>query len=411
VSLAVAAIPEGLPIVVTVTLALGVLRMSNRKAIVKRLPSVETLGCVSVICSDKTGTLTSNQMTVVRAFTFEDGSIDFTSQQAPHRPSEALSRSLFVGNICNNSHRDASGANVGQATDVAMADALRLFGLEDKRPYFKRSNEVPFDSDTKLMAVTGSLSTGSAKSEEQVYVKGAFEIILERCSAYVGPEGRRVQLDDAARKRVSDVALEFSSSGLRVLATASGAPNALDSRTLVFSGLQAMQDPPRPGVEEAIAALGRGGVQVVMITGDAETTALSIARQLGIVKGTGRTGVMTGKQLDGLSERQLQERIGGISVFARTTPRHKMSIIAAFQANGAVVAMTGDGGEPASGACAAIALPLTSPKVNDAPALKMADIGISMGRGGTDVAKEAADVILVDDNFATILPAVEEGVW
>lgn len=405
VSLAVAAIPEGLPIVVTVTLALGVLRMSHRKAIVKRLPSVETLGCVSVVCSDKTGTLTANQMTIVRSFTVDEGSVDLSSH-VPHSPSQALSRMLLVGNLCNNSYRDERGNHVGQATDVAMVNILRKFGLEDRRPFFRRTHEEPFDSEKKYMSVTGIISSDSStahttnanntKIEEMAYVKGAFEVILEKCSFYLSKDGRRVTLDDGARQKVQEGAHQMSSQGLRVLATAQGGNMALDTRTLTLCGLQGLQDPPRQGVKEAISSLQRGSVQVVMITGDAETTAVAIARQLGILSvsssssATIGTSVMTGKQLDTLSQRQLQDRINSINVFARTNPRHKMRIVEALQSHGHIVAMTGDG-------------------VNDAPALKMADIGISMGKGGTDVAKEAADMILVDDNFATILPAVEEG--
>ncbi|CDU22366.1 probable PMR1-secretory pathway Ca++-transporting P-type ATPase [Sporisorium scitamineum] len=392
VSLAVAAIPEGLPIVVTVTLALGVLRMSHRKAIVKKLPSVETLGSVSVVCSDKTGTLTTNEMTVTKCWTAEDDIVD-VAQHMSHKHTQALSRVLLTGNVCNNSHRNEVGANVGQATDVALVNILRVFGLEDQRPYFKKGAEMAFDSESKFMAVTGVLSTAGAGAGETVYVKGAFEVVLAKCSTVLGAEGSPVRLDDGWRKRITQAAERLSSQGLRVVGFASGASGSLDQRTLTFSGLQAMQDPPRPGVKEAIASLARGGVQVIMITGDSEVTAVAMARQLGILSSSpnaSTSSVLTGRQMDALTERQLQERIPSISVFARTTPRHKMSIIAAFQSAGAVVAMTGDG-------------------VNDAPALKMADIGISMGKGGTDVAKEAADVILVDDNFATILAAVEEG--
>jgi Ca2+-transporting ATPase len=390
VSLAVAAIPEGLPIVVTVTLALGVLRMSKRKAIVKRLPSVETLGCVSVVCSDKTGTLTCNEMTVVRCFTVDDGIIDLTVS-IPHTQSPALSKVLLIGNICNKSYRDDRGGNVGQPTDVAMVNVLRLFGLEDRRPYFKSTHEVPFDSEKKYMSVVGGMSTGGRPGEESTYMKGALEVILGFCSHYSSADGRKMPLDEGSRGRISAAATELSNVGLRVLATATGAANGADTRKLVFCGLQAMQDPPRPGVKESIASLHRGGVQVVMITGDAEDTAVAIAKQLGILyRPASHLNVMTGKQLNTLTQRQLQDKIDTVCVFARTNPRHKMRIVEAFQTNGQVVAMTGDG-------------------VNDAPALKMADIGISMGKGGTDVAKEAADVILVDDNFATILPAVEEG--
>ena len=388
VSLAVAAIPEGLPIVVTVTLALGVLRMSNRKAIVKKLPSVETLGSVSVICSDKTGTLTCNEMTVVRSFTTEDGELDLT-RALPHNQSRSLAKMLLVGNLCNNSHRNEAGINVGQATDVALVNVLRLFGLEDKRPYFKRSSETAFDSEHKFMSVTGLLST-AVPAQETTYLKGAFEVVLDKCSTVFGADGQLIRLDEGWRNKVTEAAHAMSTKGLRVLGTATGASGSAESSTMTFCGLQAMQDPPRPGVSQAIAALAQGSVQVVMITGDSETTATAMARQLGILQASSSAAVLTGPQIDGMTERQLQERISSVSVFARTTPRHKMAIIAALQATGAVVAMTGDG-------------------VNDAPALKMADIGISMGKGGTDVAKEAADVILVDDNFATILSAVEEG--
>ncbi|KDN41511.1 calcium-transporting P [Tilletiaria anomala UBC 951] len=415
VSLAVAAIPEGLPIVVTVTLALGVLRMSHRKAIVKRLPSVETLGSVSVICSDKTGTLTSNEMTVVRVYTLEDGVIDISKDVAAPAVSRSLARSLLVGGVCNNSHRDEHGKNVGQATDVAMVNVLRRLCQDDPRPYFQRTAEVPFDSETKCMSVTGRLSAppiaGSMQdARETTYVKGAYEVVLERCASVLGADGKSVDLTEDLRRQIHRVAQDLSSHGLRILATATCAgPSPLASatprtahgdrarHTLTFCGLQAMQDPPRKGVRESIVALSESGVHVVMITGDAESTAVAIAEQLGLLRAgpqrasaSARPEVMTGKQIDALTERQLQECVSSVSVFARTTPRHKMSIVAALQANGQIVGMTGDG-------------------VNDAPALKMADIGISMGLGGTDVAKEAADVILVDDNFATILSAVEEG--
>ncbi len=335
-------------------------------------------------------------MTVVKCWTAEDGILDVT-QHLSHRHTQALSRVLLTGNLCNNSHRNEQGTNVGQATDVALVNILRTFGLEDQRPYFKKSHEVAFDSESKFMAVTGALSTAGVKTGgangETTYLKGAFEVVLEKCTSVLGKDGSPVKMDDAWKKVVKEAAEKMSREGLRVVGFASGS-NAESRSSLTFSGLQAMQDPPRPGVKEAIALLARGGVQVVMITGDSEVTAVAMARQLGILSTSNAThatqSVLTGRQIDALTERQLQERIPSVSVFARTTPRHKMSIISAFQSAGSVVAMTGDG-------------------VNDAPALKMADIGISMGLGGTDVAKEAADVILVDDNFSTILSAVEEG--
>lgn len=360
VSLAVAAIPEGLPIVVTVTLALGVLRMSNRKAIVKKLPSVETLGSVSVVCSDKTGTLTSNQMTVTKIFTLGDGIVDLSDHRLiPHNPSRALSRTLLIGNLCNNSHRNELGHNVGQATDVSMMNVLKVFGFQDKRPYFKRKDELPFDSETKFMSVTGILSSevgtqigsssldsdsSSIPEKEMSFLKGSLESILSKCSTYIGEDFSNPILDEKKKEEILKISNQLSEKGLRVLATACGSFSASStSPTLSFCGLQAMQDPPRPGVSEAVSRLQGGGVQVVMITGDAESTAVAMARQLGIMRGN--QGVLTGRQIEELSERQLQEKVKNVSVFARTTPRHKMSIISAFQVNGDVVAMTGDGGE------------------------------------------------------------------
>ncbi|GAA6059372.1 hypothetical protein JCM10212_003270 [Sporobolomyces blumeae] len=387
VSLAVAAIPEGLPIVVTVTLALGVLRMSKRSAIVKKLPSVETLGSVSVICSDKTGTLTTNVMTVTKAYTVDYGIIDLSHAPPMLSLEDSRAQPFLIGNLCNHAHADR-GKYHGQATEVALMNALTAVGLTDQRKFFTRKSEVAFSSETKSQSVTGTF-THSASNPETTYLSGALEPVLARCKSYLRMDGSTGALDPATLKAVQSHAVELATAGLRVVAMASG-PNP---DALTFAGFQGMMDPPRPGVEAAIARLAAGGIQVVMITGDSEQTAVAIARQLGIRTsgaGSSRAGVLTGKEIDLLSQRQLTDRIGGVSVFARTTPRHKMAIIEAFQARGAVVAMTGDG-------------------VNDAPALRMADIGVSMGRGGTDVAKEAADVILVDDNFATLLPAVEEG--
>ncbi|GAA6002801.1 hypothetical protein JCM10207_007689 [Rhodosporidiobolus poonsookiae] len=389
VSLAVAAIPEGLPIVVTVTLGLGVLRMSKRKAIVKKLPSVETLGSVSVICSDKTGTLTTNLMTVTKAYTVDHGVFDLDHAPPMLTPDDARAKVFLVGNLCNHAHFD-KGKFHGQATEVALMNALATVGLSDQRQFFTRTSEVAFSSETKSQSVTGTF-TQAPHSPPTTYLSGALEPVLGRCRTYLRMDGSAAPLDPGVAKLISTKAGELASLGLRVVAMAFGAgePDAL-----TFAGFQGMLDPPRPGVADAVAQLAAGGIQVVMITGDSEATAVAIARQLGIRTTSGgpggRAGVLTGKEIDLLSQRQLTDRIGGVSVFARTTPRHKMAIIEAYQARGAVVAMTGDG-------------------VNDAPALKMADIGVSMGRGGTDVAKEAADVILVDDNFTTLLPAVEEG--
>ncbi|KAN0125537.1 P-type ATPase [Russula decolorans] len=420
VSLAVAAIPEGLPIVTTVTLALGVLRMAKRKAIVKKLHSVEALGSVSVICSDKTGTLTRNEQTVTELYTVDE--LVFVDPAAPAPPahvSPALRKTLEVGALCNDASiaRDEDGNYVGQATDVALLNVLSVFGLPDPRQTFKRVFERPFSSETKSMAISGTHTTSNANvshlngpGRELYHIKGSMDVLLPRCKFYHVADGSTPLLDQNMRSGIASKAQAASTRGLRVLAMAYGNADAIvpsrpsspmpnnttdyvdkdKSAHLVFAGFVAMYDPPRKGVADAVAHLQRGGVQVIMITGDGEETALSIAKSLGLRGASNPNGCLTGSALDRMTTVQLSERLGNVSVFARVSPKHKMSIVEAFQARGAVVAMTGDG-------------------VNDAPALKMADIGISMGKSGTDVAKEAADVILVDDNFSTILPAVEEG--
>ncbi|KAJ7478603.1 Ca-transporting ATPase [Mycena galericulata] len=428
VSLAVAAIPEGLPIVTTVTLALGVLRMAKRKAIVKKLHSVEALGSVSVICSDKTGTLTKNEQTVTEAYAVDEiVHLDPPPSSLP----AAIRKTFDIGALCNNASmaRNEEGIFVGQSTDVALLNVLHVFGLLDRRTTFKRLSERPFNSEQKFMSVSGthtdapSLTVNGSGSREMYYIKGSIDTVLERCKFYYVNDESTPALDATTRRVILGKAQGVASRGLRVVAmafgvgpvgspTGSSTPSRDRSRdredgeswNLVFTGFQAMFDPPRKGVADAIGLLQAGGVQVIMITGDAEETALSIARSLGLrvgshrsdnlessaLGGIGNSHCLTGKAIDQMSKAQLKERVGTVSVFARTAPRHKMAIVEAFQSRGAVVAMTGDG-------------------VNDAPALKMADIGISMGKSGTDVAKEAADMILVDDNFTTILPAVEEG--
>ncbi|KIP09057.1 hypothetical protein PHLGIDRAFT_68280 [Phlebiopsis gigantea 11061_1 CR5-6] len=412
VSLAVAAIPEGLPIVTTVTLALGVLRMSKRKAIVKKLHSVEALGSVSVICSDKTGTLTKNEQTVTELYTVDETTAVDPSSGAASTVSLSLAllKTLQIGSLCNNAvYRHEEANFVGHSVDVALLNVLPVFGLSDQRVDFTRQTELPFNSERKYMAVSGTHTSaeGSAR-REMYYIKGSIDAILDRCKFYYISDDSTPGLDASTRNVIMSKAQSTASRGLRVIAMAYGygavessqppsvAPSRVgtpvpdkDKSNLVFVGFQAMFDPPRKGVADAISLLQSGGVQIVMITGDAEQTALSIARQLGLRVGPGNSSCLTGREIDSMSKVQLRERVGAVSVFARTTPKHKMAIIEAFQARGAVVAMTGDG-------------------VNDAPALKMADIGVSMGKSGTDVAKEAADMILVDDNFTTILPAVEE---
>ncbi|EYE93873.1 Ca(2+)/Mn(2+)-transporting P-type ATPase PMR1 [Aspergillus ruber CBS 135680] len=438
VSLAVAAIPEGLPIIVTVTLALGVLRMAKRGAIMRRLPSVETLGSVNVVCSDKTGTLTMNHMTVTKIWHF-----DCDEAFEVHRDGTALDLGpaartiLRTGNIANNARLSRIHANspasassaavlsstvdsssgavksrwVGQPTDVAILDLLDNLGEDDVRERIStRVSETPFSSERKWMGV---IISGTSNDAEFAYIKGALEQVLRRCDTYMTKEGREVILDEPRRKTIREAAEQMAGEGLRVLAFASGAVRELpryrrstpvssphvgsnddDDRYsgLVFTGLVGMNDPPRKDVHKSIRRLMSGGVRVMMITGDAEATAVAIAKKIGMPVSNNPVSraVLGGDEVDRMSMQELSQAIASTSIFARTSPDHKMKIVRALQARGDVVAMTGDG-------------------VNDAPALKKADIGISMGKLGTDVAKEAADMILTDDDFSTILRAIEQG--
>lgn len=453
VSLAVAAIPEGLPIIVTVTLALGVFRMARRGAIVRRLPSVETLGSVNVVCSDKTGTLTLNHMTVTKMWHFDcDAPFEVNRDSRSVNASPAARTILRVGNIANNARLSRAHANspataasaailsstvdqtsgairsrwVGQPTDVAILDLLDAFAEDDIRDHISsRVAETPFSSERKWMGVV--IGGGSHLSEngfgnggcpETAYIKGSIEEVLKRCDTYLTKDGREVILDETRRQIVREAAESMAREGLRVLGFASGpvrdigrGSRPLGSRSptpghsekiqskdddlytgLVFSGLVGMNDPPRKDVRRALRKLMAGGVRVIMITGDAETTAVAIARKLGMPVNTSPSAreVLRGEDVDRMSTDELAQTISATSIFARTSPDHKMKIVRALQSRGNVVAMTGDG-------------------VNDAPALKKADIGISMGRLGTDVAKEAADMILTDDDFSTILRAIEQG--
>ncbi|PGH12532.1 hypothetical protein AJ80_06693 [Polytolypa hystricis UAMH7299] len=456
VSLAVAAIPEGLPIIVTVTLALGVLRMANRGAIVRRLPSVETLGSVNVVCSDKTGTLTLNHMTVTNMWHFDaEAPFEISKDSGSINPSPAARTILRIGNIANNARLSRAHANspataasaavlsstvdqssgavrsrwVGQPTDVAILDLLDTFSEDDVRDRISpRIAETPFSSERKWMGVVIGNATppevGFGQSNPDVaYIKGAVEEVLKRCDTYMTKDGREVILDEPRRRAARQAADTMAREGLRVLAFASGPVKdfpkplrQLSNRNsplqgekgtqgrpgqlkddefytgLVFSGMVGMNDPPRKNVHKSIRRLVAGGVKVIMITGDAETTALAIATKLGMPINRSPTAraVLRGDEIDNMTTEELAQAIPGTSIFARTSPDHKMKIVRALQSRGDVVAMTGDG-------------------VNDAPALKKADIGISMGKLGTDVAKEAADMILTDDDFSTILRAIEQG--
>ncbi|KAI1499185.1 calcium-transporting P-type ATPase [Biscogniauxia marginata] len=450
ISLAVAAIPEGLPIIVTVTLALGVHRMARHNSIVRKMPSVETLGSVNVVCSDKTGTLTMNHMTTAKMWYFgtkEPLDVDSDDMVAEKPPDVAALKILRIGNIANNARLtqrtktvlpDAQSKDfatysrwVGQPTDVAMLDLLDRFKEHDVRDSIgPRTAETPFSSERKWMGVVIGAQPGNSE-KEYAYMKGSIDKVLDACDNYLTSEGREVHLDSSRRQEALQAAERMAEKGLRVLAFASGpvtkptrgrsgitsstrsvTPVGQDEsqspslhhneelyRGLTFAGLVGMSDPPRPGVSRAIRKLLRGGVKVIMITGDSATTALAIGNQLGMQIATPREHssnqvtvkpVLTGDEVDAMTEDELAASMQTTTIFARTNPDHKMKIIRALQSRGDIVAMTGDG-------------------VNDAPALKKADIGISMGMYGTDVAKEASDMILTDDDFSTILRAIEEG--
>ncbi|SSD59083.1 probable Calcium-transporting ATPase 1 [Saccharomycodes ludwigii] len=401
VSLAVAAIPEGLPIIVTVTLALGVLRMANRKAIVRRLPSVETLGSVNVICSDKTGTLTQNHMTVSKIWSL--GSMQnkqnilnietCNKKTLKNYLNDDTRELLTTGNICNNAiFSQEQFKFLGNPTDVALLEVLGEFDLVDCRTGITRSTELPFTSQRKIMA-TGITSN----NKETFYIKGAYEKILQKATHYLTKEGKTEKLNSSLSKMIEDCAESMAGEGLRVLAfakmdntTKKTIIDEKDLGNLVFIGLMGMKDPPRPNVHKAVEKLLEGSVHIIMITGDSPRTAVSIARQIGIPVVNEADSCITGDKLDVMNEDELASVIDHVNIFARATPQHKLNIVRALQKRGDVVAMTGDG-------------------VNDAPALKLADIGISMGNLGTDVAKEASDMVLTDDDFSTILTAIEEG--
>ncbi len=395
VSLVVAAIPEMLPALVTAILAVSGTLMASRKALIRKLPAAETLGATSVICSDKTGTLTENRMTVtqvrVGGETLEVGGVgyDVTGHflQAGERQDPAshpgLRRLLEIGCVCNNAHLSDVGGGVGDPTELALLVSAAKAGITHQGSH--RLEEIPFDSATKYMAVLTDNPAGRL-----VLVKGAPEAVLTMCATQLDVRG-------AVQPLVADewqtAARAFARQALRTLglAFAEVPRDRVDLRHedlqgLTFAGLQGMIDPPKPAAIEAVARCREAGIRTVMVTGDHPDTALAVAAQLGIAS----ERVVTGAELAGMDLAALRAAVAEVSVFARVAPEHKKWIAEAFQANGQVVAMTGDG-------------------VNDAPALKQADIGIAMGIAGTEVAREAADMVLADDNFATIVNAVEEG--
>ncbi|RLQ22547.1 HAD family hydrolase [Seongchinamella sediminis] len=394
VSLVVAAIPEMLPALVTSILALSGVVMAGRKALIRKLPAAETLGATSVICSDKTGTLTENRMTVSRVCaggetyrvsgTGYDIEGQFLVEEQPVPPQErpALMRLLECGFYCNNAHLSGQGGT-GDPTELA----LRISGAKAELVVdgLRRLEEIPFDSSAKYMAVLVE-----SDGVQRVLVKGAPEVVIGMCSSSLAVDGSREPIDAA---RALATAKQFAGDALRTLGFASKELPAgqrdlrhEDLTGLSFLGLQGMIDPPRRSAIEAVADCKGAGIRTVMITGDHPDTAQAVAKQLGI----DARQVLTGAELSHLGESELHEAAATVSVFARVAPEHKKAIAEALQAQGLVVAMTGDG-------------------VNDAPALKAADIGIAMGISGTEVAKESADMVLADDNFATIVAAVEEG--
>ncbi|XP_011899392.1 PREDICTED: calcium-transporting ATPase type 2C member 1 isoform X10 [Cercocebus atys] len=410
--LAVAAIPEGLPIVVTVTLALGVMRMVKKRAIVKKLPIVETLGCCNVICSDKTGTLTKNEMTVTHIFTsdglhaeacmfaerilwilllsksqvtgvgynqFGEVIVDGDVVHGFYNP--AVSRIVEAGCVCN----DAVIRNntlMGKPTEGALIALAMKMGLDGLQQDYIRKTEYPFSSEQKWMAVKCVHRTQQDRPEI-CFMKGAYEQVIKYCTTYQS-KGQTLTLTQQQRDVYQQEKARMGSAGLRVLALASGP----ELGQLTFLGLVGIIDPPRTGVKEAVTTLIASGVSIKMITGDSQETAIAIASRLGLYSKTSQS--VSGEEIDAMDVQQLSQIVPKVAVFYRASPRHKMKIIKSLQKNGSVVAMTGDG-------------------VNDAVALKAADIGVAMGQTGTDVCKEAADMILVDDDFQTIMSAIEEG--
>ncbi len=404
VSLAVAAIPEGLPAIVTISLAIGVQKMIKRNAIIRKLPAVETLGCATVICSDKTGTLTQNRLTVTKIWAgqqeYHTTGLTGQRKKGIELP-VGIKRLLEIGVLCNNAQLEREGKGrsleyrvIGDPTEGAILTAAAGCGLTSGNLHQKlrREGEIPFSSERKRMGVWVDDLSGN----HWLMVKGAADILLERSTEF--QDGEKVlPLNSEIKLKIKRQIDAWGAEALRVLAFAYRPVEPGDSKSsdgrdqeqaLIFTGLMGMTDPPRPESEQAIKKSRRAGIKVKMITGDYPRTAAAIGKQISLLRPEGK--IITGPELDQLSEEELAMVINEIDVFARVSPHHKLRVVKALKRNGAVVAMTGDG-------------------VNDAPAIKESDIGVAMGISGTDVTKEASSMVIADDNFATIVAAVEEG--
>ena len=385
VGLAVAAIPEGLPAIVTIMLSIGVTKMAKKNSIIRKLPAVETLGSSSVICSDKTGTLTQNKMQVTKIANLNGETDD----------KEYIKWLMGMATMCTDVEISRENGKIeltGEPTEKAIVNKALDEGQNKNELYnvMRRVKDIPFDSSRKMMTTIHKIPNGY-----RVITKGAPDVLLKKCNK-VYENGNITTLDYSKTKLIENQNNKMADEALRVLAIAyldiPNLPSRIDTETveknLIFIGLIGMIDPPREGVKEAVATCKKAGIKTVMITGDHIITAKAIAKDLGILRGSDLA--ITGEELDKIPQAVLQRNIMNYSVFARVTPEHKVRIVKAYQSTGAVVAMTGDG-------------------VNDAPALKNADIGIAMGKNGTDVAKNAADMVLTDDNFVTIVEAVKQG--
>ncbi|MCK4492256.1 MAG: HAD-IC family P-type ATPase, partial [Candidatus Altiarchaeales archaeon] len=402
IALAVSAVPEGLPAVVTISLALGARELVKKNAIIRKLASAETLGATTVICSDKTGTLTKNEMTIRKLYVGDDvvdvtgegysptGEFLLRGEKIEIRENESLKLLLRIGALCNNASlgkTDGRWTITGDPTEACLIVASEKAGLEQERleREYPRVGEMPFDSERKMMTTIHEI-----KEEKLAYVKGAPDMIMEKCDRILD-EGRVRAITEEDRDRILKMNENFGREALRILSIAYREIDAQDytpentEKNLVFVGLAGMIDPPREDAIGAVEQCRKAGINSVMITGDHKITAIAVAKEVGMYRQGDRA--LTGIELDDISDEELDGMVEDVSIYARVSPQHKLRIVDALKKRGHVVAMTGDG-------------------VNDAPALKRADIGIAMGITGTDVSKEASDMVLVDDNFSSIVSAV-----